>query len=72
MDLPVHTFFTFSMIVGKYTKLFMKPFTSVPPDTADHHQKMKTNHWIDDTNLIYLHLLNFVNQKLRKNYEVLI
>ena len=31
--------------------------TSVSPDTADHHQKYNTDQWIDDTNMIILHLL---------------
>ena len=29
---------------------------SVSPDTADHHQKNNTDHWIDNTNMIILHL----------------
>ena len=32
------------------------PLTSVTPDIADHHKKMNTDHWIDDTNFIILHI----------------
>ena len=46
-----------------------KKSTSVTPDTADHHQKIYTEHSIDDSNFIILHCLNFFNQKLFKHYE---
>ena len=32
--------------------------TSVSPDTADYHKKINTDHWIDDTKLIILHIKN--------------
>ena len=47
-----------------------RAITTVSPVTLKYPQKMNTNHWIDDTNLIFLNFLNifiYISPPPKKN-----